>query len=78
VARRDGVSKLSAQQRARVENPEAYADHQNLNSELPTARQHMRRPVGQTTNSAPTYYEDLIAEQMRKGCTMEMAKVRVV
>jgi hypothetical protein len=77
VMARDGTSRHIAMATARNEFPREFTDHQNSLSSAPTRSQHARRSSGQATKSAPTYYEDLVAEQMSKGCTMEMAKVRV-
>jgi hypothetical protein len=77
VMARDGTSRHIAMATARNEFPREFTAHQNSLSEGPTRNQHARRSSGQATKSAPTYYEDLVAEQMAKGCSMEMAKVRV-
>jgi hypothetical protein len=81
IVQRDGVSRMIAQQRARVENPSAYTDYQDLSSELPTSRQHMRRPVGQTTKryyDEGSSYEDLLARELKKGVNMEVGAQRVL
>jgi hypothetical protein len=79
IQARDGVSRAIAMTRARTEFPQDYTTYQQLNAELPTSDQHTRHyPVGASVKRAPvTYYEDLISEQMSRGCTEEMAKVRV-
>jgi hypothetical protein len=53
-----------------------YMDHQASLVAGPTRDSHARRAAGQATKAAPLY-EDLVSAEMRKGCTMEMAKVRV-
>jgi hypothetical protein len=78
VMDRDGTARHIAMATARNEYPREFTDHQNSLSSAPTRSQHARRGAGQATKSAPvTYYEDLVAEQMAKGCNYEMAKVRV-
>ena len=63
--------------RARTEFPRDYTTYQQLSSELPTDEQHLtRRPIG-ANKRAPSTYEDLVSEQMAKGCNYEVAKVRV-
>jgi hypothetical protein len=78
VQQRDGVSRSIAMQRARVEFPADYRQHQAYIAEAPTNAQHLtRHPVGAATKRAPTYYEDLVSAEMAKGCNYEMARVRV-
>jgi hypothetical protein len=78
VMERDGISRSAAMSRARVEAPKLYQDHQASLVAGPTRDQHARRSAGQATKSAPvTFYEDLVSQEMSRGCTMEMAKVRV-
>jgi hypothetical protein len=77
VMERDGTSRHIAMATARNEFPREFTDHQNSLSEGPTRNQHARRSSAQATKAAPTFYEDLVAEQMAKGCNEEMAKVRV-
>jgi hypothetical protein len=78
IQARDQVSRSIAMTRARTEFPRDYTTYQQLSTELPTNEQHMtRRPVGANKRAPATLYEDLVSEQMSRGCTMEMAKVRV-
>jgi hypothetical protein len=77
VMARDGTARHIAMATARNEAPKLFADHQNSLSEGPTRNQHARRAPGQATKRAPSCYEDLVSEQMSRGCTEEMAKVRV-
>jgi hypothetical protein len=77
IQARDGVSRSIAMTKARTEFPRDYTTYQQLSTELPTNEQHMtRRPVG-ANKRAPSTYEDLVSEQMAKGCNYEIAKVRV-
>ena len=77
VQARDQVTRALAMSRARNEFPKDYQEHQASLAASPTRDQHARRSAAQSTKRAPTLYEDLVAEQMAKGCNMEMAKVRV-
>jgi hypothetical protein len=77
IMQRDQVARSVTMTRARTEFPKDYQTYQTLTTELPTNEQHMtRRPIG-ANKRAPTCYEDLVSEQMLRGCNMEMAKVRV-
>jgi hypothetical protein len=81
VAERDGVSRNEAMSRARQEFPESYADYQMWLAEQPTNQQHIRRSWGNDSRAAKgaaTTYEDLVAQEMRKGCNYEIAGQRVM
>jgi hypothetical protein len=78
VAERDGVSRNVAMSRARQEFPESYADYQMWLAEQPTNAQHMRRSGYGVAKRAPTTFEDLVTQEMRKGVNMEIAAQRVM
>jgi hypothetical protein len=76
---RDKCARSDAQRKARVEFPQDYTTYQQLNAELPTNQQHLRRyPVGAATKRAPASFEDLVSNEMlRKGVNYELAMQRV-
>jgi hypothetical protein len=80
IRQRDGISMNAAQQKARVEFPDEFVQHQNYIAESPTSAQHMRRyPVGAASKRAPTTWEDYIAIELSKGApNEEVAGVRVL
>jgi hypothetical protein len=77
VMARDQVTRSSAMTRARNEFPADYQRHQASLVAGSTRDSHARRSASQATKAAPTFYEDLVAEQMAKGCNYEMAAQRV-
>jgi hypothetical protein len=77
VQARDQTARHIAMATARNEFPREFSEHQNSLSEGPTRNQHARRSARQATKSAPSCYEDLIAEQIAKGCNYETAAVRI-
>jgi hypothetical protein len=78
VMARDQVTRAAAMTRARNEFPKDYQEHQASLVAGPTRDQHARRSSAQATKRAPTtFYEDLVSEQMAKGCNYEMAAQRV-
>jgi hypothetical protein len=80
IMQRDGVSKSIAMQRARIEYPTDYETYQGINAGESTSAQAVRRGgygSGSIGKGAPKTYEDLVASEMRKGCTAEIAKVRI-
>ena len=63
--------------RARAEFPDDYQTFQRQHSSDPTSAQAVRRNnvgVGKRTST----FEDLVASEMRKGCTEEIAGQRVL
>jgi hypothetical protein len=79
IQHRDGISKHLAMSRARVEHPVAYTDYQDHLARRSTSQQHMVRGHNLIAKSAAsTTYEDLVSEQIAKGCSPELAAQRVV
>jgi hypothetical protein len=79
VQERDGVDRTSAMSRARQEFPETYADYQDFTRRQSTSAQAAARGLNRpAVKRAATTYEDLVAAQMAKGCTMEVAGQRVM
>jgi hypothetical protein len=78
IKQRDGVSKTEAMSRARVEHPVLYSEYQNWLADRSTSRQHMTRGHNLIGKGASTTYEDLVSEQIAKGCSPELAAQRVV
>jgi hypothetical protein len=80
IRQRDGISMNAAQQKARVEFPDEFVQHQNYIAESPTSAQHMRRyPVGAASKRAPDTWEDLVSHEMiTKGVTEQVAAQRVI
>ena len=79
VMDRDAVSKNEAMATARREYPDVYQDYQQFNASTPTNEQATRRgnyKIGKSTS--PITYEDLVSDEMRKGCNMEVASQRVM
>jgi len=75
---RDGISRTQAMSRARTEFPTTYVSYQRHLASRTTRQQHMVRgwdKVGKS--SASTTYEDLVSDQIAKGCSYELAQQRV-
>ena len=79
VMDRDAVSKNEAMATARREYPDVYQAYQGFQASSPTNEQATRRgnyKIGKSTS--PITYEDLVSDEMRKGCNMEFASQRVM
>ena len=75
VMDRDAVSKNEAMATARREYPDVYQAYQGFQASSPTNEQATRRgnyKIGKSTS--PITYEDLVSDEMRKGCNMEVRK----
>jgi hypothetical protein len=78
---RDQCSRSEAMSTARREHPDVYRSYQDFHAASPTNEQATRRAIGQRYvigKRAATTYEDLVAQEMRKGVTMEIAGQRVM
>jgi hypothetical protein len=71
IVERDGISRMLALSRARIEQAAAYRAFQQFSSEEPTSAQAMRRDRGITTKAAPPTWEDHIATELAKGAPNE-------
>jgi hypothetical protein len=76
VQNRDSCTRSEAMSRARQEYPDTYASYQDFQAASPTTEQESRRLIGKS--SGPQTFEGLVSEQMRKGVTEEIARVRVI
>jgi hypothetical protein len=80
VAQRDNVPKHIAMQTARHQYPQSYTTYQRQLSDRSSRRQAMARGyhLMAAKSAASTTYEDLVSEQIAKGCSPELAAQRVV
>jgi hypothetical protein len=79
IVRDEGVSKTTAMTLARQRYPRIYQSHQQANAASSTSAQrtaHAGYGSGYR-KSAATSYEQLVAAEMAKGVTMEIAAVRI-
>jgi hypothetical protein len=78
VQDRDKVSRTEAQSIARREYPDAYQSYQSFNASTPINEQATRRGNYKVGKSAPITYEELVSQEMRRGCNMETSAGRVM
>jgi hypothetical protein len=69
---RDNISRTQAMSRARAEFPQTYTSYQRHLASRTTRQQHMVRGWDRVGKSAPTSYEELVSEQIAKGCSYEL------
>jgi hypothetical protein len=78
VQERDSCSKATAMSTARREYPDVYTAYQDFVASSPTSEQHTRRAGRGIGKAMPDTFEDLVATEMKKGCSWRTAEQRVI
>jgi hypothetical protein len=78
IQERDNCSKNEAMSRARREFPDVYTAFQDFVASSPTSEQATRRAGRGVGKRMSDTFEDLVATEMKKGCSWRTAEQRVI